>query len=58
MKKFRILILILFLLSAAGLKIGNVFGSRWRSKAEFAGGLVLILLGTKILLEHLGILSF
>lgn len=49
---------ITFLLSAAGLKIGNVFGSRWRSKAEFAGGLVLILLGTKILLEHLGILSF
>ena len=49
---------ITFLLSAAGLKIGNVFGSRWRSKAEFAGGVVLILLGTKILLEHLGILTF
>ena len=49
---------ITFLLSAAGLKIGNVFGSRWRSKAEFLGGLVLILMGAKILLEHLGILSF
>lgn len=49
---------ITFLLSAAGLKIGNVFGSRWRSKAEFLGGLVLILMGANILLEHLGILSF
>lgn len=49
---------ITFLLSAAGLKIGNVFGSRWRSKAEFLGGLVLILMGAKILLEHLGIFSF
>ena len=39
-----------------GFKIGNVFGSRYKSKAEFAGGVILILLGVKILLEHLGIL--
>lgn len=44
-----------FLLSAAGLKIGNVFGARYKSKAEFVGGFILILLGFKILLEHLGI---
>lgn len=46
-----------FVLSAIGLKIGNLFGSRFRAKAEFAGGLILILLGIKILLEHLGVLS-
>ena len=43
-------------LSAAGVKLGSVFGARWRSRAELAGGIILILLGTKILLEHLGIL--
>lgn len=47
-----------FLISAAGVKIGNVFGTRFKSKAEFFGGAVLILLGVKILLEHLGILHF
>lgn len=41
-----------FVLSAAGLKIGNVFGSRYTRKAEFAGGLILILIGLKILLSH------
>ncbi len=46
-----------FLLSAVGVKIGNVFGCRYKSKAEFLGGLVLILMGIKILLEHLGILG-
>ena len=46
-----------FLLSALGVKIGNVFGSRFEKKAQFAGGLILILLGVKILLEHLGILG-
>lgn len=40
----------------AGVKIGNAFGSRYEKKAQMAGGLILILLGTKILLEHLGIL--
>ncbi len=44
-------------LSAAGVKIGNVFGSRFESKAQLCGGVILILLGLKILLEHLGILG-
>ena len=39
----------------AGVKIGHVFGSRYKSKAEIAGGVILILMGLKILLEHLGI---
>lgn len=47
--------IITFLICVAGVKIGNVFGSRYKSKAEFAGGLILILMGIKILLEHLGI---
>ena len=41
----------------AGVKIGNIFGSRFEKKAQLAGGLILILLGIKILLEHLGILG-
>ena len=45
-----------FVLSFAGVKIGNVFGSRFEKKAQIAGGCILILLGVKILLEHLGIL--
>ena len=45
-----------FVLSAIGVKIGNVFGSRFEKKAQIAGGVILILLGAKILLEHLGIL--
>ena len=44
---------ITFAISAAGVKIGNVFGTRFKSKAEFAGGVILILLGIKILVEHL-----
>lgn len=44
-------------LSAAGVKIGNVFGSRYEKKAQVAGGVILILLGIKILLEHLGVLA-
>ncbi len=47
--------IITFIICVIGVKIGNVFGSRYRSKAEFAGGLILILMGIKILLEHLGI---
>lgn len=47
-----------FVLSVLGVKIGNKFGNKYQNKAEFAGGLVLILLGSKILLEHLGILTF
>ena len=49
---------ITFILSGVGLKIGNLFGLRYKSKAEFAGGLILILIGLKILLEHLGIIHF
>ena len=45
------------ILSAIGVKIGNVFGSRFEKKAQFAGGLILVLLGLKILLEHLGLLG-
>lgn len=45
-----------FLFSVAGVKIGGVFGARFKNKAELAGGLILICLGLKILLEHLGIL--
>ena len=44
-------------LSALGVKIGNIFGSRYEKKAEFAGGVILILLGVKILLEHMGIIG-
>ena len=47
---------ITFLLSAIGVRVGHVFGSKYKSKAELAGGIVLIFLGIKILLEHLGIL--
>ena len=47
-----------FLLSALGLKVGNVFGLRYKARAELAGGVILILRGLKILLEHLGILAF
>lgn len=42
-----------FAISAAGVKIGNVFGAKYKSKAELAGGIILILLGIKILIEHL-----
>ena len=45
-----------FSLSCAGVKIGSIFGTRYRSKSEFAGGLILILIGLKILLEHFGIM--
>jgi putative Mn2+ efflux pump MntP len=44
-----------FLFSFVGVKIGNVFGSKFKSKAELAGGIILIGMGIKILLEHLGL---
>ncbi len=47
-----------FVLSGVGIFVGNIFGSRYKTKAELAGGVVLILIGLKILLEHLGIISF
>lgn len=46
-----------FVFSVFGLWIGNRFGEKYRSKAELAGGLILILMGVKILLEHLGIVG-
>lgn len=45
-----------FVISAAGVFIGHQFGARYKSKAEIVGGIILILIGTNILLEHLGIL--
>lgn len=45
-----------FVLSALGVKVGNLFGSRYKSRAELAGGILLILMGVKILLEHLEVL--
>ena len=44
-------------MSTVGVKVGNVFGSKFEKKAQLAGGVILILLGAKILLEHLGILA-
>ena len=46
--------IVTFIISFAGVKIGNVFGARYKNKAEIVGGVILILLGLKILLEHLG----
>ena len=48
--------LITFALSFAGVVVGNRFGTRFQKKAEIAGGVVLVLIGLKILLEHLGLL--
>ena len=45
-----------FVLSMIGVKVGNVFGNKYKAKAELAGGIILILLGIKILLEHLGVI--
>lgn len=47
-----------FVLSIIGVVIGNKFGSRYKSKAELVGGIILVLMGIKILLEHLGIINF
>lgn len=47
-----------FTLSFIGVAIGHFFGLKYKSKAEFVGGVILVLLGSKILLEHLGIISF
>lgn len=49
--------IVTFIISFAGVKIGNVFGVRYKNKAEIVGGVILILLGLKILLEHLGFLE-
>jgi len=49
---------ITFCLSAMGLRVGNIFGLKYKSRAEIAGGVILVLMGLKILLEHLGVLAF
>ncbi|MDE6687857.1 MAG: manganese efflux pump MntP family protein [Lachnospiraceae bacterium] len=46
-----------FILSAVGVKVGSIFGNKFEKKAQAAGGVILMLLGIKILLEHLGILG-
>ena len=46
-----------FSFSAAGVKIGSLFGAAFEKKAQLAGGLILVLLGVKILLEHLGVIA-
>lgn len=48
---------ITFTLSVAGVKIGNIFGTKYQTRAEIVGGVILILMGCKILLEHLGIIA-
>jgi len=50
--------IITFVLSIIGVFIGNKFGSKFKSKAELAGGIILILIGSKILFEHLGFIKF
>jgi putative Mn2+ efflux pump MntP len=50
--------IITFSFSFAGVKIGNLFGAKFQSKAETVGGAILIAMGLKILLEHLGIINF
>lgn len=47
-----------FVLSAVGVLIGHKFGAKYKNKAELAGGVILILIGLKILLEHLGVINF
>lgn len=47
-----------FAISVAGVFVGNLFGARYKNRAEFVGGAILILIGLKILLEHLGVISF
>ena len=47
-----------FVLSIGAVYIGNIFGAKYKNKAELFGGMILVLLGLKILLEHLGILPF
>jgi len=49
---------ITFALSCVGVKVGSVFGAKYKKAAELAGGIILILLGIKILLEHLGLINF
>lgn len=52
-----VIAIVTFIISAIGVKIGNVFGMKYKSKAELAGGVILVLLGVKMLLEGLNIIS-
>ncbi len=54
---FGLIAIITCTLSALGVKIGNIFGTKYKKKAEFAGGAILIILGLKILLEGLGVIQ-
>lgn len=47
-----------FICSLIGIKVGNLFGSKYKTKAELAGGVILIIIGCKVLLEHLGVITF
>ena len=47
-----------FILSALGVSVGHKFGVKYKNKAELCGGIILVLIGIKILLEHLGVISF
>ncbi len=49
---------ITLLLSAIGVKLGNLFGAKIKGQAEIIGGIILVLIGVKILLEHLGVINF
>ena len=55
---FSLIGIITFALCVLGVKIGNRFGNKYESKAELAGGIILLLIGIKILLEHLNVISF
>jgi manganese efflux pump family protein len=50
--------IVTFTLSMIGVKIGNVFGEKFKSKAEFAGGFILVLMGFNILFKHIGVINF
>lgn len=54
---FVLIGIITFTLSAIGVKVGNIFGTKYKSKSEFAGGAILIILGLKTLLEGLGVIG-
>ena len=48
--------IVTFVIAVGGVYVGNFFGNKYKNRAEFAGGLILVILGTRILLTHLGIL--
>lgn len=50
--------MVTFIISFLGVKIGNIFGVKYKSNAELAGGIILMAMGAKILIEHLGIINF